>query len=57
MMIFGDHIHGICENMMLNTFPITFERHFTLFRQKRTSKDRQDRENSKFRFCVNGTIF
>jgi len=40
MMIFGDHIHGICENMVLNTFPISFDRYFTLLREKRTSEDR-----------------
>ena len=40
MMIFGDHIPVICENMIFNTFPIVFERYLTLFRQKRTSEDR-----------------
>ena len=40
MMIFGDHMPVICENMILNTFPITIERYFTVFRQTRTSEDR-----------------
>ena len=40
MVIFGDHIHGICENTTLNTFSITFERYLTLLREKRSSEDR-----------------
>ena len=40
MMISGDTIPVICENMIFNTFPIVFERYFTLLRQKRTSEDR-----------------
>ena len=52
MMSFDDHIHGICENMMLNAFPIAFERYFTVFRQKRFSLLLRRSENDFFDFKV-----